>query len=204
MATRGALGTREQQARSRQTLSRLPNARSQANRKPESAASREFAPLVRILSREEQVYSELVDITNAERNAVVDGRLPELKVAVERKHQVLGRLADLEDRRVVWLQRYAQQRGINPLELTLASIIDASPEPDRGILARLHAGLTGRINQLKELNHRSRALLEAILHSIDASLHYLLCDDSYGQVYRPQGGLQASAVSARQLLDRRA
>lgn len=125
-------------------------------------------------------------------------------MAIERKHQVLGRLADLEDRRIVWLQRYAYDRGINPLELTLASIIEASPEPDRGVLARLHGGLTGRINQLKELNQRSRALLEAILHSIDASLHYLLCDDNYGQVYRPQGGLRASAVSARQLLDRRA
>jgi flagellar biosynthesis/type III secretory pathway chaperone len=149
------------------------------------------------------VYSELVEITNVERQAVVDARLPELKTAVERKHQVLGRLADLEDRRVLWLQRYAQSRGINPLELTLASIIDASPEPDRGILARLHAALSGRINQLKELNHRSRALLEAILHSIDTSLHYLLCDDSYSQVYRPQGGLQVHATSARQLLDRR-
>jgi hypothetical protein len=150
------------------------------------------------------VYGELLEITNAERQAVVEGQLPELKVAVERKHQALGRLANLEDRRLSWLISYAGAHELDPETLTLASIVEATQGPDRDILRRLHNGLTARINQLKELNHRSRSLLEAILHSIDSSLHYLLCDDSYGQVYRPQGGMQGNLLSARQLLDRRA
>jgi len=197
-SSRGAQGSKDQLARHQPALTQLSPAASQAK-----TPSPELAPLIRILAREEALYSDLLEITSLERAAVVAARLPDLKVAVERKQQVLARLANLEDRRIAWLDSYADNRGIDPTGLTLASIIDASPAPDRDILARLYKGLTRRIDQLKELNHKTRSLLEAILGSIDKSLHYLLCDDSFGQTYRAHGGLQPKLVTSNQLLDRR-
>jgi flagellar biosynthesis/type III secretory pathway chaperone len=169
----------------------------------DAAPSSAIARLVAVLTREQAVYSELVNVTALERETIVKGQLTELKVVVERKQAILARLARLEDRRLAWLRRYAHGSAVGFEGLTLARIIEVSEPKDRRILTRLHRGLTRRIQQLKELDQVTRALLDGILQSIDSSLRYLLSEDNAGLMYGAQGSLQPSPV-ARQLLDRQA
>ncbi len=167
---------------------------------PSSAVS----PLVAVLSAEQEVYEELLTVANEERSAIVDAKLPTLKLVVERKQEVLARLSDLEERRASWVRRYARRNELDVDALTLTAIIDQSEGDDRRLLLRLHRGLTRRIQQLVEVDRITRSLLEAILKSIDTSLHYLLADDAAGQTYAPRGRSQSSFVASRQLLDRKA
>src|SRR5262249_41991689 len=146
----------------------------------------------------------LIAITSQESQAIVEGRLTDLKDVVERKHEALARLADLETRRMRWLQGYAEHRSDDQTDWTLSGIIAQSTPRDRRILDRLQRGLTHSVEQLKELNQRTCSLLNAILGSIDSSLRYLLSDDAWGPTYGAHGALQNSPIAARQLLDRQA
>ena len=166
-----------------------------------ATTSPDVAPLVTVLSKEQAIYQQLLAVAAEERQAIVDGKLPELKAALQRKQDILERLAALEDRRIKWLNRYATKRQLPLDTMTLASIIDGSHEDDRPILTRLHRGLRRRIDRLVEMNAVTKTLLESILGSIDVSLRFLLTDDTQGSTYGAQGRLQASAVLNRQLLE---
>lgn len=166
-----------------------------------ATTSPDVAPLVTVLSKEQAIYQQLLAVAADERQAIVDGKLPELKAALQRKQDILERLAALEDRRIKWLNRYATKRQLPLDTMTLASIIDGSQDDDRPILTRLHRGLLRRIDRLVEMNAVTKALLESILGSIDVSLRFLLTDDTQGSTYGAQGRLQTTAVLNRQLLE---
>ncbi|GEM_PF-4855018 len=166
-----------------------------------TAASSEVARLVSVLTKEQAIYQQLLDVAAEERQAIVAGNLPDLKAALQRKQDILERLADLEDRRLGWLGRYARKHDLELESVTLAAIIEASAPSDRQLLDRLHRGLRRRIDQLVEMNAVTKALLEKILKSIDVSLRFLLADDGSGQTYSPQGQLQPAVAVSRQLLE---
>jgi flagellar biosynthesis/type III secretory pathway chaperone len=166
-----------------------------------ATTSPDVAPLVTVLAKEQAIYQQLLDVAAEERRAIVDGKLPELKVALQRKQDILERLATLEDRRIKWLNRYARKHQL-PLEtMTLASIIDGSEPRDRHVLTRLHRGLRRRIDGLVEMNVVTKKLLDNILTSIDVSLRFLLTDDGAAQTYGAQGQLQPAPAVSRQLLE---
>lgn len=165
------------------------------------ATSLDLAPLVTILSREQAVYQQLLAVADEERSAIVDRRLPELKTVLQRKQDILGKLSSLEDRRVVWLRRYAGNHGLDLSTLTLASIIEDSAPADGRVLRRLHRALLKRVERVVEVNRVTSALLEGVLRSIDASLRFLLTDDAAGQTYGAQGRLQAASPASRALLE---
>ena len=166
-----------------------------------ATTSPDVAPLVTVLSKEQAIYQQLLAVAADERQAIVDGKLPELKAALQRKQDILERLAALEDRRIKWLNRYATKRQLPLDTMTLASIIEGSADDDRPILTRLHRGLRRRIDRLVEMNAVTKTLLESILGSIDVSLRFLLTDDTQGSTYGAQGRLQTAAVLNRQLLE---
>ena len=164
------------------------------------ATSPELAPLVTILSREKAVYQKLLEVTAEERQAIIDGKLPNLKAALQRKQDTLERLAELEERRIGWLQRYARKHRLDVETMTLASLIDATAANDREILGRLHGALRRQIDRLVRMNAVTTSLLNKLLSSIDVSLHYLLADEGSGPTYGAQGRLASVSVS-RQLLE---
>jgi flagellar biosynthesis/type III secretory pathway chaperone len=166
-----------------------------------ATASPEVAPLVTVLAKEQAIYQKLLDVAAEERSAIVDGKLIDLKAALQRKQDILERLAALEDRRIQWLHRYARKHQLPLDTVTLAAIIDSSTADDRHLLTRLHAGLRRRIDRLVELDAVTKSLLENILKSIDVSLHFLLSDDGSSQTYCAQGRLQAASALNRQLLE---
>ncbi|MBV9119510.1 MAG: flagellar protein FlgN [Chloroflexi bacterium] len=168
-----------------------------------TASSSDLAPLVSILSREQSVYQALLDVAEEERSAIVGRKLPELKVALQRKQDILARLASLEDRRVAWLRRFARKHGLTIENISLASIIEQAEADDRQKLTRLHRALRRRIERVADMNKVTSSLLAGILDSNDASLHFLLADDGAGATYSPRGRLQAGA-GGRQLLEARA
>ncbi|MGH2520728.1 MAG: flagellar protein FlgN, partial [Chloroflexota bacterium] len=150
------------------------------------------------------VYEQLLQVTEQERRAIVDARLPALKAAVEQKQEILSTLAELEEQRVRWVNRYARRNDVPVETLTLLAIIQGSRGAERRLLSRLHRGLTQRIERVMQRDQVTRALLQSILKSIDTSLHYLLRDDAAGNTYAARGGLQQTFVASWQLLDRRA
>ncbi|HLG74329.1 MAG TPA: flagellar protein FlgN [Chloroflexota bacterium] len=165
------------------------------------ATSPELAPLVTILSREKAVYQQLLQVTAEERQAIVDGKLPGIKAALQRKQEILERLATLEERRIGWLQRYARKHRLDLETMTLASLIEASTNGDREVLGRLHRALRRQIDRLVQMNAVTKSLLNKLLSSIDVSLHFLLADEGSGPTYGAQGRLQPSANVSRQLLE---
>jgi flagellar biosynthesis/type III secretory pathway chaperone len=168
-----------------------------------AASSPDLQPLVTILSREQAIYQQLLEVAAEERQAIVDRKLVKLKQVLQRQQDVLAKLAAQEDRRVAWLRRYARKHRLEIDTVTLASIIEASRPEDQGLLVRLHRGLQGRVARLTEVNRVTGALLGKVLSSIDQSLHYLLMDDGAGPTYGARGRLQ-SASAGRQLLEARA
>jgi len=168
------------------------------------ASNPELAPLVTILSREQAIYQELLEVAAEEREAIVERQLSRLKAVLQRKQDILTKLARLEDRRVLWLRRFARKHDLDIETVTLASIIDAAGTPDRGTLLKLHRGLRSRVQKLVEVNSVTSSLLEKILNSIDQSLRFLLMDDGAGPTYGQRGRLESVAVAGRQLLEARA
>ncbi len=166
-----------------------------------ATANPEVAPLVSVLARQEAIYQQLLEVASDERQAIVAGNLTDLKAALQRKQDILERLAALEDRRINWLGRYARKHGFEVETMTLASIIDCSGPSDRKALTRLHRGLRLRIDQLVEMNAVTKSLLEKIVTSIDVSLRFLLADDGSSQTYGAQGQLQPATAVSRQLLE---
>ena len=109
-----------------------------------ATANPEVAPLVSVLARQEAIYQQLLEVASDERQAIVAGNLADLKAALQRKQDILERLAALEDRRINWLGRYARKHGFEVETMTLASIIDSSGPSDRKALTRLHRALRMR------------------------------------------------------------
>ena len=169
-----------------------------------ATSSSDVAPLVSILSREQSIYNQLLDIAEEERASIVERDLPELKLVLQRKQDLLARLSDLEDRRILWLHRYARAHELDVEQATLATIIDTCPPAERKRLGKLHETLRRRIQQVVDVNRVTTSLLHGILKSIDASLRFLLADDGAGPTYGAQGRLHDSVVAGRQLLEARA
>ncbi|HEU0166479.1 MAG TPA: flagellar protein FlgN [Chloroflexota bacterium] len=169
-----------------------------------ATSSSDVSPLVTILSREQSIYNQLLDVAEEERGAIVDRNLTELKSVLQRKQELLARLSDLEDRRILWLHRYARAHELDVERATLATIIDTCPPVERKRLGKLHAALRGRVQQVVEVNRVTTSLLHGILKSIDASLRFLLADDGAGPTYGAQGRLHDGVVAGRQLLEARA
>lgn len=152
-----------------------------------AASNPDLAPLVSILSREQSIYGQLLALATDEREAIVARNLPDLKAVLQRKQVMLSRLSDLEDRRVLWLRRYARRHGLDIETVTLADIVEQCPTPERRKLQSLHQALRKRIDQVVEWNRVTSSLLEGILKSIDVSLHFLLAADGAGATYGAQG-----------------
>ena len=163
-----------------------------------ATASPEVAPLVSVLSRERLIYQELLDVAAEERQAIIMGKLPALRAALQRKQDLLARLSGLEDRRISWLRRYARKHALDLQQLTLAAIIERSEAGEGQLLRRVHRQLLQRIDRLVQMDAVTKSLLEKILGSIDGSLRFLLADDGSGLTYGSQGRLQPAA--SRQLL----
>ena len=166
-----------------------------------ATVSPEVAPLVRILTREQAIYQKLLEMATEERQAIIDGKLPRLKAALQSKQELLSALSELEDRRIGWLGHYAKRHQLTLDTLTLASIIEVSPRQDKQALTRVHAALRRRIDRLVEMNAVTRSLLEKVVNSIDTSLRFLLSDDGSSQTYGARGLLQPVAAGNRQLVE---
>lgn len=162
-------------------------------------ASDSIDRLTRVLIQSEQAYRELLDLLQREKEAATASDAQRLNGVVERKTDVLARLASLEKQRNAELQAIAGSLGIHGDALTLSRISRTLPDQSKEQLDGLSASLRSLAGKARRLNEENRALVAHCLHLVHGALGFFQQMLNPASVYGASGRVDKGAGSGRLL-----
>lgn len=172
---------------------------------PRSATpdQRPLAELIEILEAQRNVYEDLLGVTEAKRDAMVDVDIPMLEQVLEREDGVVARLNELETVRVESLEKLKGRWGVPAeTELDVTGIIGrTSPGPLSERLVALKEQLRSLAERCRQINEMNRQLADQSLSHIHQFLSLLVGEPS-SETYSRRGC--AREFKGRLMVDRKA
>jgi flagella synthesis protein FlgN len=162
-------------------------------------ASNSIDRLTRVLIQSEQAYRELLDLLQREKQAAMASDAQRLSGVVERKTDVVARLASLERQRNTQLQAIAGSMDIHGGALTLSHISRELPDQSKEQLDRLSASLRSLAVKTRRLNEENRALVAHCLHLVRGALGFFQQMLNPASVYGASGRVDKGSGSGRLL-----
>ena len=131
--------------------------------------------LVTILTKEEEVYKELLPIAEEKTQIIIRNDLTALQKVTEKEHLVIEQITSLEHKRDEVIVNMGVVLNQKPATLTLKKIIsllEKQPKEQKQ-LARLHDSLQGILKRLSDLNLRNGSLIEQSLEMIEFNMNLI-------------------------------
>ena len=129
--------------------------------------------LISILTEEQDVYQELIPISEQKTKVIVQNDLKSLQEITEREQRAVEKLSMLERRReeVVVNMGTVLNRDPRTLKLkNMVKLLEKRPEEQKQ-LAELHDSLTASIKRLSEINERNKVLINQSLEMIQFEMN---------------------------------
>lgn len=159
-----------------------------------------FDALIKLLGQEREIYGELADLLDQERDALLAMRTARLGEIVSRKETLALRLKALDESRRVLARRLAGTFGLDPDQLSLSDLSRHAPPPHDRRLSAAGRALRETVLRCKSINeHNSRAARRGLELVGTAVKHMIDTGDPAGKVYespRKRGKAHASGASA--------
>lgn len=131
--------------------------------------------LIRVLQQEQDIYQELIPITEAKTRVIIKNDLKSLQEITEQEQTAVEKLTALERKReeVIINMGVVLNRDPRTLNLkTMVSMLGKSPQEQKE-LANLHDSLTRDIKRLNEINEKNRMLINQSLEMIQFEMNLI-------------------------------
>ena len=131
--------------------------------------------LVMILSKEEEIYKELLPVVEEKTQIIIRNDLTALSEITEKEQLVIEQVTSLEHKRDEVIVNMGVVLNRNPATLTLKKIISLlEKQPaEQKKLAELHDSLTGILKRLSDINVRNQSLIEQSLEMIEFNMNLI-------------------------------
>jgi flagellar biosynthesis/type III secretory pathway chaperone len=157
--------------------------------------------LTSVLEREIGCYEELITSARAEQQALIRGKLEELKLAIEAQELLISSTKALEATRQQVGRTLAQQLGLPETDVTLTRLIELGHDNGTGRIAALRDRVREVVQELDRLNAGNAQLINSSIDFINQTMWVLLQPRTQKTTYSPQGQ-SGTPARARALVDR--
>lgn len=131
--------------------------------------------LVMVLTKEEEVYKELLPIAEEKTQIIIRNDLTALQEVTEQEQLAVEKITALEHKRDEVIVNMGVVLNRKPATLTLKEIIrllEKQPKEQKQ-LARLHDSLQDLLKQLSNANLRNKSLIEQSLEMIEFNMNLI-------------------------------
>lgn len=160
-----------------------------------------LAELTAVLEREIGCYEELIASARAEQQALIRGKLEELKLAIEAQELLISSTKALEATRQQVGRTLAQQLGLAEKDVTLTRLIELGHDDEAGRIAALRDKVRGVVIELDRLNAGNAQLINSSIDFINQTMWVMLQPRTRKATYT-QPGRPDAAAQGRALVDR--
>lgn len=154
-----------------------------------------------VLEREITCYEELIESARAEQQALVRGKLQELKLALEAQELLIASTKALEETRRRIGRAVAQRLGLGDEHMTLTHLIELGHDDETGRIAALRDKVRAVVQELDRLNAGNAQLINSSIEFINQTMWVLLQPRRPQGTYTPRGSSDKPA-QGRALVDR--
>lgn len=154
-----------------------------------------------VLEREIGCYEELIQSARAEQQALIRGKLEELKLSIEAQELLIASTKALEGTRRQIGRTLAQHLGLPDQEVTLTRLIELGYGEEEGRIGALRNRIRDVVRELDRLNAGNAQLISSSIDFINQTMWVLLQPRTDKPTYDPTGSAEASAPT-RALVDR--
>ncbi|TDL51790.1 flagellar protein FlgN [Paenibacillus dendritiformis] len=144
------------------------------------------APIVELLSRMEDIYSELVRIGEAKTQVIIQNDIDNLVKLSQQESKCLKQLASLEQEREEAVQSFLQSKGIkSQLKLTVTEITKLIFEAnERQEMLAVQERIRTVLEKLKFINDHNQTLIQQSIHFIEYQLNLHIDYSDQDMLYR--------------------
>lgn len=131
--------------------------------------------LIDVLNRESTEYEELLKLSERKTSIIVSGNLESLQKITDEEQELVGRISNLEKKRVEVTADIANvlNKDVETLKLTnLIDMFSARPA-DAAALADVHDRLQGTVKLLQRVNEQNRELLTDALDVVEFEMNLM-------------------------------
>lgn len=154
--------------------------------------------LIAILGRETELLEDLHRLLAAQQDALVKGKVEDIKQSVEGQIATLSELSKLERDRIYLLGKL-QMDGGGEEDLTLTNLIELAPEHGER-LREVRAALKDVVEAIGTLNKHNGMLINQSLSYISKTLKTIAGEDKASTVYTSDG--EVTCPTGRLAVDR--
>jgi flagellar biosynthesis/type III secretory pathway chaperone len=154
-----------------------------------------------VLEREIGCYEELIESARAEQQALIRGKLEELKLAIEAQELLISSTKSLEGTRHQIGRTLAQQLGLSEKEVTLTRLIELGYDDDDGRIGALRDRVRSVVRELDRLNAGNAQLISSSIDFVNQTMWVLLQPRGEKPTYSSEGST-ATPAQNRALVDR--
>lgn len=154
-----------------------------------------------VLEREIGCYEELIASARAEQQALIRGKLQELKLALEAQELLIASTKALDETRRQIARALAQRLGLSDTDVTLTRLIELGYDDETGRIAALRDKVREVVIDLDRLNAGNAQLVNSSIDFINQTMWVLLQPRQPKGTYTPKGGT-GTPVRDRALVDR--
>ncbi len=153
--------------------------------------------LIRVIGRQVEGYRSLVDLFDAERDAIVQADIDQLNAVIQEKEEALENIRLLERRRIETLDEVARRLELRTEDLTIRRLAKAVPLPFGDRLNRI-ADESGMVfERVQAASETNRRLCLQALAFVNGSIRLLGQLTAPGHVYRSSGHLPLDGSAGR-------
>jgi flagellar biosynthesis/type III secretory pathway chaperone len=154
-----------------------------------------------VLEREIGCYEELIESARAEQQALIRGKLHELKLAIEAQELLVASTKALEETRRHVGRTLAERFGWPPGEVTLTRLIELGYDDEAGRIAALRDKVRQVVRELDRVNVGNAQLINSSIEFVNQTMWVLLQPRGDKPTYAGDGSAGGRAP-ARALVDR--
>ncbi|MFZ7125707.1 MAG: flagellar protein FlgN [Desulfobacterales bacterium] len=160
---------------------------------------KKLGELIDTIERQSACYLEMMDLFQAERDAIVKSDIERLNAVIQEKESRLEAIRDIELDRLRRVEVLAETLGCPPGGLTLRRLAGMVDEPHASELRQLSRRCKTLFDRVATESATSRSLCLHALAFVNGSLRLLGQLAGNGTVYRSSGQVHLQSASGRVL-----
>ncbi len=131
--------------------------------------------LIQTLTKEEQIYNDLIPIAREKTNVIVNNDLENLQKITEKEQEAIDALTALEHKRMEVIQNIGVVINKDPKTLTLRKITEIlKKQPkEQHELSVINDHLKQTIQTLVEINRHNKSLIDESLEIIEFNMNFI-------------------------------
>jgi hypothetical protein len=161
------------------------------------AAERTIAKLITVLSQEMRMYNELLLVLRKKQSSIIEGKLEDLKEAVEKEQMILKETEALASNREITFNKVKEVLSSEEEILNLSQLIQVVESTYAERLSNIHRSLQRIVQEVILTNEENRYLLDYSIKFVREAARELVKSSEQFPVYSAEGSNDQGPTSSR-------